>query len=413
MKVLIPFTCYPSNAHGTGAANLVFANMLSEMVKDKKINFVLLPVNLTKNRVTLTNSEYSYKQNLTQKKNVSFLNSVKIKLKERKRNFFLRVFFPKLIDFFPVYNIKKIARKITTKINPDYILVIWDEKMTDLFNFEDVKLYAYYGDPKIKNLRMILSLAKRSFFKKIKDIYALYNLEKQHIKEFKKNVMMSNNSKLDSDYYLRKGVNSVYLQNNWKPKFSSNKINLAISNKKNKKIKIIANVGLLSGTANTVGLSFLANKVLPEMASLIDKQKVEINVFGSGKLKDEIAEKLLNFGVDIKGFVKNLDSEMLHSDIFLCCNNFGKYNVGHTRFLHAWSMGMCVITSKNISKVMPEFLNHKNCLLAEDSKDLVYLINKAITNKPLRDKLGWNGYQTLLKKFSPQVVVKKVLSNFG
>ena len=68
MKVLIPFTCYPSNAHGTGAANQVFANMLSEMVKDKKINFVLLPVNLTKNRITLTNSEYSYKQNLTQKK---------------------------------------------------------------------------------------------------------------------------------------------------------------------------------------------------------------------------------------------------------------------------------------------------------------------------------------------------------
>ena len=180
--------------------------------------------------------------------------------------------------------------------------------------------------------------------KKLKDFYVLFKLEKQHINEFKKNLVMSNNSKADSNYYFKKGVNSEYLQNNWKPKFSYKKIQDALSKKNHKKIKIIANVGLLSGTANTIGLNYLANLVLPKMQSLLSSQEFEINVFGSGTIKKEIADKLLNYGVKIKGFVKNLDSEMLNSDIFLCCNNFGKYNVGHTRFLHAWSM--CVITSR-------------------------------------------------------------------
>ena len=50
MKVLIPFTCYPSKTHGTGAANMVFSNILSEIVKEKKIKFILLPINLTKKK---------------------------------------------------------------------------------------------------------------------------------------------------------------------------------------------------------------------------------------------------------------------------------------------------------------------------------------------------------------------------
>ena len=80
--------------------------------------------------------------------------------------------------------------------------------------------------PKLKNLKMILSLARRSLIKKLKDFYVLFKLEKQHINEFKKNLVMSNNSKADSNYYFKKGVNSEYLQNNWKPKFSYKKFNM-------------------------------------------------------------------------------------------------------------------------------------------------------------------------------------------
>ena len=409
MKVLIPFTCYPSKTHGTGAANKVFSNILSEIVKKKKIKFILLPINLTKKKIKMSVSEISFKNFLSKQNNVTFLNEIKMIYKDKKRNFFLRIFFPKLVDFFPVYGLKKKSQEITSQINPDYILVIWDEKMTDLFNFNNFKLYAYYGDPQIKNLRMILSLARRSLIKKLKDFYVLFKLEKQHINEFKKNLVMSNNSKADSNYYFKKGVNSEYLQNNWKPKFSYKKIRDALLNKNQKKIKIIANVGLLSGTANTIGLNYLANFVLPKMQSLSSSQEFEINVFGSGTIKKEIADKLLNYGVKIKGFVKNLDSEMLNSDIFLCCNNFGKYNVGHTRFLHAWSMGMCVITSKNISLVMPEFLSQKNCLLAENNDHLMELISKASENKKLRERIGLNGYKTLVNKFSPKLVAKKIL----
>ena len=92
MKVLIPFTCYPSKTHGTGAANMVFSNILSEIVKEKKIKFILLPINLTKKKIKMSISEISFK-NFCVQNNVTFLNEIKMKHKDKKRNFFLRIFF--------------------------------------------------------------------------------------------------------------------------------------------------------------------------------------------------------------------------------------------------------------------------------------------------------------------------------
>lgn len=406
MKILIPFTVYPSLEHNVGAINKVFSSIISELCK-KNVKIILLPINLNSEKVKLTKSEHSFKKFLKMKKNISFLKDLKIENKEKKRNFFKRIFFPRLNDFFPIYNLKDSSYKILKKIDPDIILVVWDEKMTDLFNFKDFKLYSYYGDPQIKNLKAIISSTKRSFLKKLKDFYILWQLEKEHIKEFKNNFIMSNNSKIDSEYYSKKGVNSSYLQNIWKPKYSLKTVE-KLRKINSEQIKVIANVGLLSGTANNFGLNFLVKKVLPKMQNKGILGEFDFFIFGAGKTNNKILRKLLEFRVNVSGFVKNIDAEMLKAKIFLCCNNFGKYNVGHTRFLHAWSMGMCVITSKNIRLTMPEFEDGKNCLLASNSDHLVDLISYASKNKNLMKKIGKNGYKTLEKKFSPKLVVNKI-----
>ena len=410
MKVLIPFTCYPSTVDGVGAANRIFSNILDELSKKHDWTFILLPINFTEKPTILTKNETICKRLLKKRKNIKFLNEIKMKQKKKNRSFFSRILVPKLSDFFPVYNIKNKSINILKEIDPDLVLVIWDEKLTDLFNFNNYKLYAYYGDPLIKNLKMILQNSQRSFLKRIKDIYILSNLEKQHIAEFKKNFIMSNNSLIDSNYYSQNGVNCKYIQNNWKPDFSKKKIKDIIVKRNPKIVKIVANVGLLSGTANNSGLNFLANHILPKLKSKNILSKFEINVFGGGIMENDLFDKLKYFNVNIRGFIKDLDSEMLDSDIFLCCNNFTKYNVGHTRFLHAWSLGMCVIASSNISKVMPEFEHKRNCLLAKDSSHAVILILKAAKDKELRNKVGLSGYDTLLKEFSPKIVVSNLIS---
>ena len=51
---------------------MVFSNILSEIVKEKKIKFILLPINLTKKKIKMSISEISFKKFLSMQNNVTF-----------------------------------------------------------------------------------------------------------------------------------------------------------------------------------------------------------------------------------------------------------------------------------------------------------------------------------------------------
>ena len=91
-------------------------------------------------------------------------------------------------------------------------------------------------------------------------------------------------------------------------------------------------------------------------------------------------------------------------------NNRYNFKVGHTRFLHAWSLGACVVAYKNCCEAMPEIVHDYNALLGNNSEEIAELVCKALCDIKLRRRIGRGGFQTLKKKFSPNSVTKKLIS---
>ena len=82
----------------------------------------------------------------------------------------------------------------------------------------------------------------------------------------------------------------------------------------------------------------------------------------------------------------------------------------HTRFLHAWSLGSCVIAHAANKRAMPELIHNENCLLAESPEDIADLLYQARMDPDLRARIGRGGRKTLLEHFTPDVVGSKILA---
>ena len=228
-----------------------------------------------------------------------------------------------------------------------------------------------------------------------------------------KNVnIIGNIAKNDALYYKNNGhKNSFYIQNTWFNKYSDKFIKKKIANfKLNHPIKIAANLGKLNATANTFGLIYLFEKIVPELRKIFKDKKFELHLFGSEKPEDFIPHKYKYSEVIYRGFVDKIDEALMECPIFLCCNNATLYNVGHTRYLHAWTLGRCVIAHRNVRLAMPEIKHNKNALLGKNSKEIAQLIYKVSMEKTLLKKISIGGFNEFKREFNSDIVVDKILN---
>ena len=89
----------------------------------------------------------------------------------------------------------------------------------------------------------------------------------------------------------------------------------------------------------------------------------------------------------------------MESDIFLCVNNLSSYKTAHTRYLHAWSLGSCVVAASDAVLSMPEMEHDHNALLGKDPREIAEMILSAKEHPELRYRIGLAGYETLEKEF--------------
>ncbi|MBI4994118.1 glycosyltransferase family 4 protein [Candidatus Peregrinibacteria bacterium] len=138
-------------------------------------------------------------------------------------------------------------------------------------------------------------------------------------------------------------------------------------------------------------------------------QPYEVHLFGAGSLHPAVAPKLNVPEVRMRGFVDDIDAELLKSRVFLCVNNGSVYKVGHTRYLHAWSLGCCVVAHKDAALSMPEIVHDKNALLGQNPAEIANLIKTAIEDPGLRARIGEGGYNTFKEYFVASSVAPKIL----
>ena len=319
-------------------------------------------------------------------------------------------------SFFPAMIAKSFFEKRIHNINPDIIVSIWSwESLSLIYNIKNIPKYVYYGNPNHKPLEAQLNNPEMFDFRvtSLMDKLRMFLLrlrckaiEVQHIKMINACEMVTNNSFVDAKYYESCGhQNSKYLQNMWP--LNKNKLNEINDNSLNKTMNIVGSVGNLGATGNTFGLSYLGNKVLPELQKTT-KAPFKINIYGGGVPRKYVKKSLNHEEIKLNGWIEDIEYEILKSDSFLVLTNATGFIVGNTRILLAWSLKACVIAHKNSCYSMPEIENNKNALIGETPEEIANLIIRASNDSDLRKKIGHGGFETYLKYYNSEVVMPKM-----
>ena len=74
---------------------------------------------------------------------------------------------------------------------------------------------------------------------------------------------------------------------------------------------------------------------------------------------------------------------------------------------------MLIYMHKNDSINQPEFINEYNCMIGENSDQIVNGILKILNEKNFRKKIMIEARHTYLKYFEPKKAISKILSDFN
>ena len=135
-----------------------------------------------------------------------------------------------------------------------------------------------------------------------------------------------------------------------------------------------------------------------------------MRLYGAGRFSEPVARALERPHVENRGFVDDIDAELQAAKVFLLCNNGNPdFVVGHTRILHAWSLGSCLVAHVNMAKAMPEIVHGENALLGSTGEEIAEQVAAACRDEALRRRIVEGGGRTWEREFRPEVVVQRIV----
>lgn len=402
LKLLVVGSLYPHSAHSIRAANVVIFELLRALARKNigQVGYLVVRRALDPNPTETELAGLCELSNV----GVDVLTPIRLPKGAKARPAWLKIIDSRRTDFYPDSLHSNVVYEAASQFAPDMILVPWSEWLTALCADFPLKKFAYYGNPDHKAGIWRTAFDRRhgiSRVSRLRSNAALSVLEREHIKVMSKYELLGDVAANDAKYYKDKGLqNAFYIQNIWIDRFGSSwqERKLAAFDV-SRPIKIIANVGQLGATANRYGLEILGRDVAPRLREIMNDLPYELHILGMGELIPSLRNLLASPEIVIRGFVDDIDQEIFESAAFLCLNNAGPFKVGHTRYLHAWSLGACVIAHQDATLSMPEMKHNENCLLGRDAQEIAEMIRLAILDNSLREQLGTAGYETFSKYF--------------
>ncbi len=160
-------------------------------------------------------------------------------------------------------------------------------------------------------------------------------------------------------------------------------------------IRVIANIGKLDATANRDGLLVLANEMLPLF-------RVAANAGGKSSAPTSSTIMYWDASSDLDGCslggcptsTQKWQWRKSSSADF----NASPYKIGHTRYLHAMSLGCCIVAHQDVRLSMPELVHRENCLLGSTVAEVASLVQEAALNQALRSALSRARVKNLPRK---------------
>lgn len=331
-----------------------------------------------------------------------------------------RGFFPGATDDFPRFRDPERVIQRLRDTGAKGLILFWDSWFEHLLpHLKDFPVVLYGARPRHaaplsrmeapRERAGVVDLLRGSLQKRL-----LRHQEQRHYQRQHALTAHGNICAVDAREYRSKGYACTYVPNTWPDLFGAGwAAEREKAESRRPALGILGNISGVTQTGNLFGLRYLADQVLPFLEnSLLDK-KYEINITGGGIMPTDLATIFDRPGINMKGFVPQLEDEILSNSIFLLLNNAGPYTGGYTRVIYAMSSGACLIAHRKLADSMPEVEHGKNALLGETPAEIAALIERACADPDLRDALARGGRDTYEKEYRPDRVAERLVKLTG
>jgi hypothetical protein len=316
--------------------------------------------------------------------------------------------------FFPACALRDETAARVAASDAELVLHLWSSPALAACSSVDRPVFAYYGNPDHR------AMSARLKYPELFDVplettknrirFELLKRGNEHQKRANIELMRAatwsaNVCATDAEFFADHGhPNAFYIQNMWAP----SELELPTPADEN---KLVGNMGGLYATGNTFGMWFLTQEVIPALDRRL-RERYSVHVYGAGRPTSKVAAALEHPRVQVRGFVDDIDAELRSAKLFLLMNNNNPdFIAGHTRVLHVWTLGCCLVAHRNMAMAMPEVRHGENALLGETGEEIAELVAEALSNEELRRRIAAGGRETFERSFLPPTVMRRVLEH--
>lgn len=323
---------------------------------------------------------------------------------------------PAVEDFYPTVRLRPLVRARIQASRTDAILSIWSPEGVAAAVGSGLPIFSYHGDvdfaPALARHHdsVLFGLPSHplSRWRRVRWLSAFRNI---HVKLMRDIDIVACVTAANAEFYRAQGHSRpIYLQNTWTD-LGGKALPLAESRyagSRTEPIRIVGHVGGLGRTGNTYGLRFLLGELIPALEGVMAGVDYRIHIIGAGEPVPALRPLLRHPRVIVRGFLPDLDAELMVSDLFLLLNNAGSYYAAYTRHIIAWSMGLCLVTHANSIPAIPELVPGENVLAASAAADLAVLIARAATDPTFNLGIRRGGRNTYTRFFTPARVAERI-----
>ena len=330
----------------------------------------------------------------------------------RVANAVRRLLWPDISDYFPHTTLSGELDAVLRALSPDVIFV-WGNwpAVAATYGLDLAPRFAFVGDPphKVGSYRTrppfvssSTALSPRTWYVRLSLVH-LARFAVRLLSEFKS---VAATAAHHAEWFRQNGLPQCkWLPNivpDWGgPDWQERRRQQA----RNGKFKILL-VGNILSTANLSGLYLFANETLPVLGRELG-DAFEVHICGKGTPPPDLLPKLDRPSVHLRGFVDDIVSELLSSDVYIVPTPI---ELGiRVRIPYAWSAGCCVISHQANAAGLPGMKHGHNALLAPTGEALAFEIIKAFNDEGLRSQLGLEGRRTYESCFAYDVTSRTVL----
>lgn len=412
-RALVVSRVRPASRHTERAGNVVLWELLEGLAQESAWEIGYLRFARTGDRDGVSRDE---SEGLCAAHGIVYVGEIKVpEGTHRASGALARLMMADPRHFYPEIGMGRELEEACSGFGADLIITVWSEGATAAAASIELPKYAYYGNPDPKAAYYRALYDRRHGYLRRPWPYVKANLaalERAHWKVMRRFRWVGNVARNDAAYYARKGhPGAFYVRNVWIDRYRGSWVHDRRRSETGSTVRIIANVGRLDGTANRYGLEYLGHEVLPALRRHMGGVPYEVHLCGGGTLPSHLEDTFAEPSVRLRGYVDDIDAELLSSHVFLCVNNGTAYKVGHTRYLHAWSLGMCVVAHSDVRLSMPELVDRENCLLGGSADEMAARVAECATDVRLRRELGSAGYETFRKLFLGEKVARAIVEN--